>query len=147
MPACAPGLRWFRFPPGARHLRSSVCWPTAARASSCATASSRPSPRTGPVRTSALGCQQMLRSTETDRWLLVLSPHHVAGLAAFLRAAVCNQPLITLGQFDEHAVLEALDADRPTLMSLVPTMLARLLDAGGLEPLRRLRAILVGGAP
>jgi len=30
-------------------------------------------------------------------------------------------------------------------MSLVPTMLARLLDAGGLEPLRRLRAILVGG--
>ena len=96
---------------------------------------------------SAHGCQQMLRSTETDRWLLVLSPHHVAGLAVFLRAAVCNQPLITLGQFDERAVLEALDADRPTLMSLVPTMLARLLDAGGLEPLRRLHAILVGGAP
>ena len=96
---------------------------------------------------SALGCQQVLRSTEADRWLLVLSPHHVGGLAVFLRAAICNQPLITLSRFEERSALEALEADQPTLMSLVPTMLARLLDAGGLDALRRLRAILVGGGP
>lgn len=96
---------------------------------------------------SALGCQQMLGATEADRWLLALSPHHVGGLAVFLRAVVCNQQLITLSRFEEPAVLEAIEAERPTLMSLVPTMLARLLDAGGLEPLRRLRAILVGGGP
>jgi o-succinylbenzoate---CoA ligase len=96
---------------------------------------------------SALGCQQMLGATVADRWLLALSPHHVGGLAVFLRAVVCNQQLITLSRFEERAVLEAIEADRPTLMSLVPTMLARLLDAGGLEPLRRLRAILVGGGP
>src|SRR5439155_6410067 len=35
----------------------------------------------------------------------------------------------------------------PTLVSLVPTMLAWLLAAGGLEQLRRARAILLGGAP
>ncbi|HKF77950.1 MAG TPA: AMP-binding protein [Candidatus Dormibacteraeota bacterium] len=96
---------------------------------------------------SALGCQQALGSTERDRWLVALAPHHVGGLAMFLRAAVCGQSLVTLARFEEGALLEAIAGDRPTLLSVVPTMLVRLLDAGGLEPLRSLRAILVGGAP
>jgi O-succinylbenzoic acid--CoA ligase len=96
---------------------------------------------------SALGCQRQLGSGETDRWLSLLAPHHVGGLAMFLRAVVCNQPLLTLARFDERAALEAIESDRPTLLSVVPTMLTRLLDAGGPEPLRGLRAILVGGAP
>jgi o-succinylbenzoate---CoA ligase len=96
---------------------------------------------------SALGCQEKLGTGETDRWLALLAPHHVGGLAMFLRAAICNQPLVTLARFDEAAALEAMDADRPTLLSVAPTMLARLVEAGGAEHLRRLRAILVGGAP
>ena len=96
---------------------------------------------------SALGCQQMLGAQDGDRWLLALPPNHVGGLAVFMRAVICNQPLITVARFQEHAVLEAIEAERPTLMSVVPTMLTRLLDAEGLESLRRLRAILVGGAP
>jgi O-succinylbenzoic acid--CoA ligase len=96
---------------------------------------------------SALGCRRQLGSGETDRWLSLLAPHHVGGLAMFLRAAVCNQPLVTLERFDEGAALEAIASDRPTLVSVVPTMLTRLLEAGGPEPLRGLRAILVGGAP
>lgn len=96
---------------------------------------------------SARGCQRALATTDHDRWLLAMAPHHVGGLAIFLRAVVCNQPVVTVARFEERAVLEALEAGRPTLLSVVPTMLTRLLDAGGLEPLRRLRAILVGGAP
>jgi O-succinylbenzoic acid--CoA ligase len=96
---------------------------------------------------SARGCQEKLGTTETDRWLCLLAPHHVGGMAMFLRAAICNQPLVTLGRFDEAAALEAMEADRPTLLSVAPTMLQRLVDAGGAEHLRRLRAILVGGAP
>jgi O-succinylbenzoic acid--CoA ligase len=96
---------------------------------------------------SALGCQRALDATERDRWLLCLSPHHVGGLAVLLRAAVCNQPVVTVARFEERAVLEAIEAERPTLLPVVPTMLIRLLEAGGLEPLRTLRAILVGGAP
>jgi o-succinylbenzoate---CoA ligase len=96
---------------------------------------------------SARGCQRQLGAGETDRWLSLLAPHHVGGLAMFLRAAICNQPLVTLARFDERAALEAVEADRPTLLSVVPTMLTRLLDAGGAEALRGLRAILVGGAP
>jgi O-succinylbenzoic acid--CoA ligase len=96
---------------------------------------------------SAQGCRRQLGAGEADRWLSLLAPHHVGGLAMFFRAAVCNQPLVTVARFDERAALEAIEADRPTLLSVVPTMLTRLLDAGGPEPLRGLRAILVGGAP
>jgi o-succinylbenzoate---CoA ligase len=96
---------------------------------------------------SALGCQRALGTTDRDRWLLCLSPHHVGGLAMFFRSVVCRQPIVTVGRFEERAVLEAIEAERPTLLSVVPTMLTRLLDAGGDEALRTLRAILVGGAP
>jgi O-succinylbenzoic acid--CoA ligase len=96
---------------------------------------------------SARGCAEGLGATDADRWLLCLSPHHVGGLAIFLRSVLCNQPVIALARFEEAAVLEAIRTDRPTLISLVPTMLARLLEAGGLDELRGLRAILVGGAP
>jgi O-succinylbenzoic acid--CoA ligase len=95
---------------------------------------------------SARGCAASLDATERDRWLLVLSPHHVAGLSIFMRSVICAQPLVTLARFEEAAVLEALEVEQPTLVSLVPTMVARLLAAGGLQALQRPRAILVGGA-
>ena len=96
---------------------------------------------------SAEGCQESLASTPDDRWLLCLAPHHVGGLAILVRSAVSNQPVTVLERFDAERVLEALARERCTLLSLVPTMLVRLLDAGGLEPLLRARAILLGGAP
>jgi len=96
---------------------------------------------------SAEGCEESLGSDESDRWLLCLSPHHVGGLSMFLRSALANQPLITVPRFEEQAVLGAIAAEHVTLVSLVPTMLIRLLEVGGLETLRGLRAILLGGAP
>ena len=96
---------------------------------------------------SAEGCQESLASTPEDRWLLCLAPHHVGGLAIFVRAAVSNQPVTVVPRFEPERVLEGLARERCTLLSLVPTMLVRLLDAGGLETLTRVRAILLGGAP
>ncbi len=96
---------------------------------------------------SAIGCQESLASTARDRWLLCLAPHHVGGLGILVRGAFSNQPVITLPRFEESNVLEAIARESVTLLSLVPTMLVRLLDAGGIDTLRRLRAILLGGAP
>ncbi len=96
---------------------------------------------------SALGCQESLASTERDRWLLCLGPHHVGGISILIRGAVSNQPVVTVPGFEEAAVLEAIERERCTLISLVPTMLVRLLGAGGLEALKATRAILLGGAP
>ncbi|MFZ0216441.1 MAG: AMP-binding protein, partial [Candidatus Dormiibacterota bacterium] len=96
---------------------------------------------------SAVGCRRSLATSECDRWLLMLQPHHVGGLALFLRSALDGQPLIALPHFEEATVLQAIERYRPTLVSAVPTMVARLVSAGGTDALRGLRAILLGGAP
>lgn len=96
---------------------------------------------------SAQGCASALSAGPEDRWLQVLSPHHAGGLAILFRSVFLNQPVVALPEFEPALVLDAMESERPTLAALVPTMLTRLLDAGGLEGLRRLRAILIGGAP
>ena len=96
---------------------------------------------------SARGLLESIGRRRGDSWLLMLSPHHVGGFAIFLRSFLHGQPVIALPAFDVGAVLSALEEERPTLVSAVPSMLARLIDAGGAEALRRPRAILVGGAP
>lgn len=96
---------------------------------------------------SAAGCRQSLGDEARDSWLLTLSPHHVGGLAILMRSVLSGRPVISLPRFEEGAAIDALRQERPTLVSLVPVMLTRILEAGGLEALRGLRAILLGGAP
>ncbi len=96
---------------------------------------------------SARGCAQSLELGPADHWLLALAPHHVGGLAVLVRSAVLGHPVTVLPRFDPAAVLAALEAGGPTVLPLVPTMLAELVDAGGTDRLRRLRAVLLGGAP
>jgi o-succinylbenzoate---CoA ligase len=69
----------------------------------------------------------------------------VAGLAVLARARVSETPVDVLTGFELDAVAAAPSVLRSTLVSLVPTMLRRLLDAGA--PLERFRQIIVGGAP
>jgi O-succinylbenzoic acid--CoA ligase len=64
-----------------------------------------------------------------------------------MRSALCRQPLVTVERFNEQAVMAALQEWRPRMISLVPTMLTRLVEVGAVEHLRKARAILLGGAP
>jgi o-succinylbenzoate---CoA ligase len=82
-----------------------------------------------------------------DRWLLCMPPAHVGGLSIPLRtlagrrATVCGPP----GSFEPQAVMRVVEEGAVTLLSLVPTMLAKLLSAGWSPP-PSLRAVLLGGA-
>ena len=76
-----------------------------------------------------------------DRWLACLPLQYVAGLAVLGRAWVTGTPVTVLGGFDV-ATVSAADA---TLVSLVPTMLRRLREAGA--DTARFRRILLGGGP
>jgi O-succinylbenzoic acid--CoA ligase len=98
-------------------------------------------------RASAAGLIESIGRRRDDSWLLMLSPHHVGGFAIFMRSVLYGQPVVALPRFDVDHVIAALDEHRPTLVSVVPSMLTRLLDAGAAAALRRPRAILVGGAP
>lgn len=96
---------------------------------------------------SARGCAESLGLLPSDHWLLALAPHHIGGLAVLVRSAVLGHPVTIIPRFDEAAVLAALTPGGPTVVPLVPTMLARLVAAGGTGRLRRLHAVLLGGAP
>src|SRR5438309_529172 len=71
-----------------------------------------------------------------ERWLCPMPLTHVGGLSIPVRSSVYATTAVLPGRFDTEAVLrELLDAERRiTLVSLVPTMLARLLDAGLAHP-------------
>jgi len=81
-----------------------------------------------------------------DRWLCVLPVFHVGGLAILIRSAIYGTAAVLEESFDEHAVARALGSAEITLVSLVPTMLRRLV-AAGLRAAPGLRAALIGGAP
>jgi O-succinylbenzoic acid--CoA ligase len=80
-----------------------------------------------------------------ERWLCPLPLSHVAGLMILVRSAAAAGTVV-LEPFDADATARRLRDDGITLVSLVPTMLARVLDAGG-RPGPRLRRVLLGGGP
>ena len=80
-----------------------------------------------------------------DRWLCCLPVHHVAGLSIFTRCALFGATVVA-EPFDPRSVKALMEAGEVTLASFVPTMLARLRDAG-LERAPRMRGILLGGGP
>jgi len=86
-----------------------------------------------------------LDATLDDRWLACLPLHHVAALAIIGRAWVTGVPWTAHDTFDIAAVARSPRDEGTTIMSLVPTTLRRLLDAGA--PLHEFRRVIVGGAP
>lgn len=80
-----------------------------------------------------------------DRWLLCMPIAHVGGLSIVVRCLIARAAVVIAGPFDVERVRASMGRDRPTLVSLVPTMLARLLDAGW-RGHDELRAVLLGGA-
>lgn len=93
---------------------------------------------------SALGSAVALGVDPRERWLCTLPLSHVGGLSILLRSAIYATTTILHDRFDAEAAADEI-ASRATLVSVVPTTLARLLDAGLHEP-PTLRAALVGGA-
>ncbi len=81
-----------------------------------------------------------------DRWLACLPMHHVGGLAPFVRSALYGTTAVVQPGFDVDRTAEIMAGQGITGVSLVPTMLARLLDAGWTPP-ESLRFVLLGGAP
>lgn len=85
-----------------------------------------------------------------DRWLLSLPTAHVGGLMVVIRCLQARRAVVVggrraSGNFDPAETLRVVERDRVTLLSVVPTMLARLLQTSRRPP-PSLRAVLVGGA-
>jgi O-succinylbenzoic acid--CoA ligase len=93
---------------------------------------------------SALGSAVALGLDPAERWLCPLPLSHVGGLSVVVRSAIYGTAAVLQERFDTEAAAAALPGC--TLVSLVPTMLARVLEAGVGEP-GDLRCALIGGGP
>ncbi len=96
----------------------------------------------------ALGSAVALGLDPEETWLCPMPLAHVGGLSIQIRSAVYGTTVLLHERYDTDRALSALmdPAQRVTLVSLVPTMLSRLLDAGFREP-PTLRRVLLGGGP
>jgi o-succinylbenzoate---CoA ligase len=79
---------------------------------------------------------------DAERWLVCLPLTHIAGIGILVRSAAAGSVPVIHEGFDLDAVAGEKEA---SLISLVPTTLQRLIDAGA--DLSRYRAVLVGGGP
>ena len=99
----------------------------------------------GNIRANARGLAQALRLADDERWLCPLPLSHVGGLMVFLRSAIlATTAVLAPPPFDPEAVARRLRDDGITIVSLVPTQLQKLLDAGA-KPGPELRRVLLGG--
>ncbi|HEV7769030.1 MAG TPA: o-succinylbenzoate--CoA ligase [Solirubrobacterales bacterium] len=80
-----------------------------------------------------------------DRWLCCVPLSHIAGLGIAMRSVIYGTTAVIQDGFDADRVAASLAEDGITVVSLVTTMLTRLLDTGA--DLSGPRAILVGGGP
>jgi O-succinylbenzoic acid--CoA ligase len=113
------------------------------------TAAPKPVPLTyGNWIASALGSAAVLGLDLEERWLCPLPLAHVGGLSIVIRSSIYATTAIVHERFGAEAVTAALSdrAEAPTMVSLVATMLDRLLDAGLRDP-PELRWALLGGGP
>jgi o-succinylbenzoate---CoA ligase len=100
----------------------------------------------GNLLWSALGSAVALGLDERERWLCALPLSHVGGLSILVRSAIYATTAVVHERFETERVLQALREQDVTLVSLVATTLARLLDAGLARP-PALRCALTGGGP
>ena len=100
------------------------------------------------IEASSAASQKRLGNQSQDRWLCCLPLHHIAGLSILLRARLYGSSVLLHEHFDADRVSQAIDDGAVQLVSLVPTMLRRVVDARKEKPFPpSLRAILLGGAP
>ncbi|SVB05527.1 uncharacterized protein METZ01_LOCUS158381 [marine metagenome] len=96
---------------------------------------------------SAEGSLANLRSKPDDLWLCCLPLNHIGGLSIPIRTAFSGTCTLLHDGFDPVLVSTVLREQSVSLVSLVPTMLRRLLEVDKKNYPPTLRSIIVGGGP
>ncbi len=96
-----------------------------------------------------MGANDAADGSDLGRMILAAPLYHIAGLTSVLNALYAGRITVVMQQFEANRRLELVDAQEVTHAFLVPTMLARLLEADGLESasLASLQALTYGAAP
>lgn len=95
----------------------------------------------------ALASAVQLGLDTKERWLVPMPLFHVGGMGVLMRSLVYGSTAVLHDRFDAERVNQALAHDSITLISVVPTMLKRMLDdkyRTSYQP--TLRCVLLGGS-
>jgi acyl-CoA synthetase (AMP-forming)/AMP-acid ligase II len=78
-----------------------------------------------------LGSVEFGAASEDEAALVAVPPYHIAGIAAMLSSVYAGRRVVQLPQFSAEGWLAAARNERITSAFVVPTMLARIIDALG----------------
>ncbi|HRF98505.1 MAG TPA: AMP-binding protein, partial [Aggregatilineales bacterium] len=100
----------------------------------------------GNLFANAIASHERLSMTKNDHWLCILPLYHIGWLSILIRCFMLGGCVSLLPKFDADAVHRVLCQRPITLISLVPTMLYRLLEMDTHLWQKSLRLILLGGS-
>ena len=96
---------------------------------------------------SATAWHEQLQFTRNDIYLNCLPMHHIGGISIFIRSFIYGFSSYQLNGFNIDAISNLIESKHITLISMVPTMLQRLLDNTKNKLPQSLRGIIVSGGP
>ncbi len=97
---------------------------------------------------SSVGSALNLGFMEEDCWLCTVPLFHISGYSILMRSVIYGMPIVLHERFDVNKAIEDIHAKRVTIMSVVSTMLSRMvthLDNASLP--QHFRCMLLGGGP
>ncbi|CAH0416679.1 o-succinylbenzoate--CoA ligase [Periweissella fabaria] len=97
---------------------------------------------------SAIGSALNLGLQAHDRWLCAVPLFHISGLSIMMRSLIYGMGVDLVAHFDDVAITKRLTTEPIAIMSVVPTMLKRLLavaPSAGYND--NFRCFLLGGGP
>ncbi len=96
---------------------------------------------------SAAAWHEQLQFTQNDIYLNCLPMHHIGGISIFLRSLVYGFSTYQMDGFNLEKITHSIQSEKITLISMVPTMLQRLLDQSENNLPPSIRGIIVSGGP
>jgi O-succinylbenzoic acid--CoA ligase len=97
---------------------------------------------------SAVGSALNLGYTEEDCWLCAVPLFHISGYSILMKSVIYGMPIVLHESFDANKTIADINSKHVTIMSVVGTTLARIVDALNSETLPAyFRCMLLGGGP
>jgi o-succinylbenzoate---CoA ligase len=96
---------------------------------------------------SATGSALNLGLNTSDRWICAVPLFHISGFSILMRSIIYGMTVILHESFDEEKVLKEIMDNRASIISVVSTMLIRLLDKIDSPLPSTFRCALAGGGP
>lgn len=97
---------------------------------------------------SAVGSALNLGLSKHDCWLCAVPLFHISGFSILMRSVIYGVPIVLHESFDEEKTIYDINAKKVSVMSIVGTMLKRVIETLGETKIHDdFRCMLLGGGP